>query len=259
MAWPGTWVLVWALTTAAPAFATSAAASAAAGARPASGAGLAVDTMAQRAEDTMAQRAKACTGCHGPQGRSRPDGYVPRLAGKPAGYLHEQLSAFQEGRRRHEGMARMLEHLSDDMLRALAEQFASLELPYPAPVAVPLAPDQARRAEQLVRQGDPALGLPACAACHGTSLAGVAPHVPGLLGLPVDYLNGQLGAWRQGHRRAREPDCMAQVAREMPLADVALVSRWLATQPVPATLRPATAAPASWPLRCGSIRGGGTP
>ena len=207
----------------------------------------------------MAQRAKACTGCHGPQGRSRPDGYVPRLAGKPAGYLHEQLSAFQEGRRRHEGMARMLEHLSDDMLRALADHFASLELPYPAPVAVPLAPDQARRAEQLVRQGDPALGLPACAACHGAALAGVAPHVPGLLGLPLDYLNGQLGAWRQGHRRAREPDCMAQVAREMPLADVALVSRWLATQPVPATLRPATAAPASWPLRCGSIRGSGTP
>ena len=46
----------------------------------------------------MAQRAKACTGCHGPQGRSRPDGYIPRLAGKPAGYLHEQLTAFQPGR-----------------------------------------------------------------------------------------------------------------------------------------------------------------
>jgi cytochrome c553 len=201
----------------------------------------------------MAQRAKACTGCHGPQGRSRPDGYVPRLAGKPAGYLHEQLSAFQEGRRRHEGMARMLEHLNDDMLRALAEHFASPELPDPSPVAMPLSPVEARRAEQLVRKGDPARGLPACAACHGTGLAGVAPHVPGLLGLPVDYLNGQLGAWRQGHRRAREPDCMAQVARAMPLEDVALVSRWLATQPVPADGRAAATAPATWPLRCGSL------
>ncbi len=207
----------------------------------------------QRVEDTMAQRAQACTGCHGPQGRSRPDGYVPRLAGKPAGYLHEQLSAFQEGRRRHEGMARMLEHLNDDMLRALAEHFATLELPYPAPVAAPLSPVEARRAEQLVRQGDPARGLPACTACHGTGLAGVAPHVPGLLGLPVDYLNGQLGAWRQGHRRAREPDCMARVARALPLEDVALVSRWLATQPVPVGGQPAATAPATWPLRCGSL------
>jgi mono/diheme cytochrome c family protein len=118
---------------------------------------------------------------------------------------------------------------------------------------MPLSPVEARRAEQLVRKGDPARGLPACAACHGTGLAGVAPHVPGLLGLPVDYLNSQLGAWRQGHRRAREPDCMAQVARAMPLEDVALVSRWLATQPVPAGGRPAATAPATWPLRCGSL------
>jgi len=83
----------------------------------------------------MAQRAKACTGCHGPQGRSRPDGYIPRLAGKPAGYLHEQLTAFQQGRRRHDGMARMLEPLGDEMLWALAGHFEALEVPYPAPVA----------------------------------------------------------------------------------------------------------------------------
>ncbi len=208
---------------------------------------------AQPVEDSMAQRAKACTGCHGPQGRSRPDGYVPRLAGKPAGYLHEQLTAFQQGRRRHEGMARMLEPLDDPMLQALAGHFASLELPYPAPTALPLTPAEARRAEQLVRQGDPARELPACAACHGAALAGVAPYVPGLLGLPVDYLNGQLGAWRQGHRRAREPDCMASVARNLPLTDVALVSRWLATQPVAGFLKPAAAAPGPWPMRCGSI------
>ena len=43
--------------------------------------------LAREVPDTMAQRALACTGCHGPQGRSSPEGYVPRLAGKPAGYL----------------------------------------------------------------------------------------------------------------------------------------------------------------------------
>ena len=127
---------------------------------------------AHTVEDSMAQRAKACTGCHGPQGRSRPDGYIPRLAGKPAGYLHEQLTAFQQGRRRHEGMARMLEPLGDEMLWALAGHFEALEVPYPAPVALPLSPAEARRAEQLVRQGDPARQLPACADCHGAALAG---------------------------------------------------------------------------------------
>jgi len=113
-----------------------------------------------RGEESMAQRALACTGCHGPQGRSRPDGYIPRLAGKPAGYLHEQLTAFQQGRRRHDGMARMLEPLGDEMLWALAVHFEALEVPYPAPLALPLSPAEARRAEQLVRQGDPARQLP---------------------------------------------------------------------------------------------------
>ena len=44
-------------------------------------------------------------------------------------------------------------------------------------------------------------------------MTGLAPFVPGLLGLPRDYLNAQLGAWRSGQRRALPPDCMAQVAQ----------------------------------------------
>ncbi|MEZ5706908.1 MAG: hypothetical protein R3E56_17615 [Burkholderiaceae bacterium] len=39
-------------------------------------------------------------------------------------------------------------------------------------------------------------------------LTGVAPNVPGLLGLPRDYLIGHWG-WQTGLRRAFEPDCMA--------------------------------------------------
>ena len=46
-------------------------------------------------------------------------------------------------------------------------------------------------------------------------LTGVQPFIPGLLGLPRDYLNGQLGAWRSGQRRAVAPDCMAHIARQL--------------------------------------------
>jgi cytochrome c553 len=35
-------------------------------------------------EDSMAQRSLACTHCHGAGGRAAPDGYHPRIAGKPA-------------------------------------------------------------------------------------------------------------------------------------------------------------------------------
>lgn len=204
--------------------------------------------------DTMAQRALACTGCHGPQGQSRPDGYVPRLAGKPAGYLFAQLLAYRDGRRQHAPMARLLAYLDDDLLGELAGHFATLDLPYPAPASRGPVGADARRAEELVRHGDKQAGVPACAACHGQALTGIAPDVPGLVGLPPDYLLAQIGAWREGLRHARGPDCMARIARQLPAADVALVARWLAAQPVPADSMPVAEPPAEWPLECGGSR-----
>ncbi len=205
------------------------------------------------APDTTEQRAKACTGCHGPQGRSRPDGYVPRLAGKPAGYLYAQLVAFREGRRTHATMARLLQHLDDAMLHELAAWFSGLDVAYPPPAGVRPPGDAGKRAAQVVQRGDAAHDVPACTACHGEALTGTAPNVPGLLGLPRDYLVAQLGAWREGARRSREPDCMASIARRLPVTDAALVAQWLAAQPVPIPSAPATTIPASWPLECGVL------
>ena len=64
-------------------------------------------------EDTMAQRTQACTACHGEQGRAGPDGYDPRLAGKPAGYLYQQLLNFREGRRHYAPMNALLALIDD--------------------------------------------------------------------------------------------------------------------------------------------------
>lgn len=206
--------------------------------------------------DSMAQRVLACTSCHGPQGKASPEGYVPRIAGKPAGYLHQQLLAFRDGRRRHDGMARLLEHLGDDYLAEIAAHFAALDLPY-APAATsgqPVRPELQLRGQSLAQQGDPARQVPACMACHGAALTGVQPFVPGLLGLPKDYLLSQLGGWRVGLRQARKPDCMAQIAQRLTPTDVAAVAEWLQSQPVPARAAPAQQPPAAWPMACGSLR-----
>ena len=205
---------------------------------------------AAAADEALARRARACTGCHGEQGRAAADGYYPRIAGKPAAYLHEQLLAFRDGRRRYALMTHLLEPLSDDYLRELAGYFAALDLPYPppAPASPADAPLQAR-ARQLVTQGDAARRLPACAACHGAALTGVLPAVPSLLGLPRDYLNAQLGAWRSGTRSARSPDCMADIARRLAPEDIAALSAWLSSQPV--TGGAAAALPRAMPERCG--------
>jgi cytochrome c553 len=210
-----------------------------------------------RVIDSMAERTRACTACHGDQGRAGPDGYYPRLAGKPAGYLHNQLRNFAQGRRHYELMARLVDPLSDAYLSEMAQYFADLKLPYPSPTANnTIAPERLAKGQQLVTQGDAARGLPACTQCHGVRLTGVQPNVPGLLGLPLDYLNAQLGAWQTGQRRAHAPDCMAEVVKRIPAPDLIAVSSWLARQPLPADTRPAERVPPGpalpADLRCGS-------
>jgi len=59
-------------------------------------------------ENTIAQRTLACTACHGAQGSAGPDGYYPRLAGKPAGYLYNQLLNFRDGRRHYALMTQLV-------------------------------------------------------------------------------------------------------------------------------------------------------
>jgi cytochrome c553 len=204
-------------------------------------------------EDTMAQRVLACTGCHGPQGRAASDGYYPRLAGKPAGYLYNQLVGFRDGRRHYAPMNRLLAPLSDAYLHEIAEHFANLAVPYPAPQVATGSVDALTRGEQLVLRGDAARQIPACVQCHGVGLMGVAPAVPALIGMPRDYLNAQLGAWRTGNRHAVPPDCMAQVAQRLAPQDISALSQWLSAQRVPHGARPEAAAPGPLPLPCGSL------
>jgi cytochrome c553 len=203
--------------------------------------------------DTMAQRTAACTGCHGEQGRAASDGYYPRIAGKPAGYLYNQLINFREGRRSYPMMVYMVSHLSDDYLQAMAEHFASQHPPYPPPQPLQVSPAQLARGRQLALDGDRKADVPACVACHGKALTGMAPAIPGLLGLPRDYLSGQFGAWKNGTRHAARPDCMATLATRLTVEDISAVSAWLSQQAVPANAMAVSDNAATLPLECGSV------
>jgi cytochrome c553 len=204
-------------------------------------------------EDSIAQRAQACTLCHGKQGRAAADGYYPRLAGKPQGYLYKQLLNFRDGRRDYGLMSDLIAPLSDAYLLELAGYFSQLELPYPAPQPAGVDAAALARGRALVLHGDPARKLPACVQCHGEKLTGVQPFIPGLLGLPRDYLNGQLGAWRSGQRRAVAPDCMAHIARQLRVEEINAVSHWLAAQALTPGAKPAAALSAPLPISCGGL------
>lgn len=200
----------------------------------------------------MAGRVQACTACHGAEGRATNQGYFPRIAGKPEGYLYHQLLNFRDGRRRYAPMAHLLQHLSDDYLREMAAYFAALDLPYPPPQTSGASPAVLAHGLALVRLGDPARGIPACVQCHGEAMTGVRPAIPGLLGLPRDYLNGQLGAWKNGQRRAQAPDCMAAVAARLTPDDVSAISTWLSAQPI-VDAKPVASLPAPMPVDCGGV------
>lgn len=225
--------------------------------QPSLDSGPSVDLAFKADQPNMENRALACTECHGKLGVATADGYFPRIAGKPAGYLLNQLRHFKSGARRFDGMNRLVKSLPDDYLRQFADYFADLDLPYPAAESQRLTATETRRAIALVNEGDQNLNVPACKSCHGSKLTGVLPAVPGLLGLPRDYLTAQLGAWKNGLRSAHQPDCMATVVDRLPLEDLTAIAGWLSAQPVPTNSKPLntdehrqTATEAT--IRCGS-------
>jgi cytochrome c553 len=202
--------------------------------------------------DTMSARVLACTGCHGVEGRGTDNDYFPRLAGKPSGYLYNQLVAFREARRRYPPMNYLLEFQSDGYLRLIADYFAEQNPPFRLPATPIVSPDLLAPGRSLTVDGDAGRAIPACTSCHNAQLTGMQPAVPGLLGLPSDYISAQLGAWRYGTRTAAEPDCMQIVAGHLTETDVTALSAWLSSLPVPVNATQVPQGSLAMPLPCGS-------
>src|SRR3546814_8706566 len=80
-------------------------------------------------------------------------------------------------------MTYMVERQSDAYLKEMADYFAARHVPYPPPQKPKTTADILERGRTLVNDGDAALDVPACRACHGEQLTGVQPATPGLLGL----------------------------------------------------------------------------
>ncbi|MET0855169.1 MAG: cytochrome c4 [Telluria sp.] len=211
-------------------------------------------TAADKPADTIAQRALACVACHGKDGRATSDGFFPRIAGKPAGYLYNQLINFRDGTRSYPLMTYMVGHMSDEYLKEIAQYFSEQHPPYAAPQPVKASADSMTLGRRLVLTGDASRKIPACIACHGETLRGALPAIPSLLGLPRDYVNAQIGAWKNGARKAKAPDCMAHISKQLSADEVGAISSWLAAQPIPRDMTPAPAASVTLPTSCGSAQ-----
>jgi cytochrome c553 len=206
--------------------------------------------------DTLEQRVVACASCHGAKGEGlRINEYYPRIAGKPAGYLYNQLVNFRERRRQSPVMNHMVAYLSDAYLREIADYYAGLPPSFPPPVPMPPGPVLAR-GEALMTKGDAARKIPACIACHGQALTGMQPAIPALIGLDAQYIAAQMGAWRNKTRRAKAPDCMASIASLLVPGDISALAAWLAVQaPTAKSSAPLPPGSLKLPMDCGGVDG----
>ena len=204
--------------------------------------------------DSLEARVQGCVTCHGQSGQGTSNAYFPRIAGKPAGYLYNQLVAFRDGTRHYTPMNYLVAYLPDAYLREMAEHFAKQRPPFAPPENAPVDSQALQRGQLLVNAGDSQKGVPPCVACHGVGLTGMNPGIPGLVGLRSTYIAAQLTRWKTGDRHATEPDCMKRIAARLSDSDVTAISHWLSRQAAPSDPTPESSNLVRMPLACGSQR-----
>ena len=169
-----------------------------------------------------------CGACHGPDGNSQVAAN-PKLAGQHPEYLFKQMSNFKG----HDGkqpervnaiMNGMIAAFDENQMRDLSAYFASKKQ----------TGESAKNREtieagqKLYRAGDMSKGLPACAACHGPSGAGIPAQFPRIAGQFPEYTEAQLKSFREGSRANDPAKMMRMVAIKMTDAEIKAVSDYVA-------------------------------
>jgi cytochrome c553 len=136
-----------------------------------------------------------CAACHGADGNSAVAAN-PNLAGQGAEYISRQLAHFKSGIRVSPIMQPLAQTLSDADMAALGLYFSQQK---PKNLSA-RDPQLVAAGQKLFRGGDAASGVPACAACHTPTGAGIPKNFPKISGQYADYTYAQLKAFKSGER-----------------------------------------------------------
>jgi cytochrome c553 len=161
-----------------------------------------------------------CVACHAADGNSVMTAN-PKLAGQHAEYLVKQLKDLKAGKRNNPVMGPMAATLSDEDVLNVAAYFSAQN-----PKAGAAKSNGAGSVgEKIYKGGIASKGVPACAACHGPSGAGIPVQFPRVAGQHAEYLTNQLKAFRSGER-ANGP-MMKTIAAKMSDEDIAAVTDYM--------------------------------
>ena len=138
----------------------------------------------------------ACITCHGPKGQSAVSSW-PKLSAQHAAYTAKQLKNFKEGTRANPIMMGMSAALTEQDMQNISAYLSKQAISQ----GVAQNKETIELGQSIYRGGIAAKGVPACAACHSPTGAGIPSQYPLLGGQWADYTNAQLLAFREGVRK----------------------------------------------------------
>jgi cytochrome c553 len=138
----------------------------------------------------------ACLTCHGPKGQSATATW-PKLSAQHAAYTTKQLKNFKDGSRANPVMMGMAATLTEQDMNNISAYLAA------QPVSQGIAQNKntIELGQSIYRGGIAAKGVPACAACHSPTGAGIPSQYPRMGGQWAEYNAAQLLAFREGTRK----------------------------------------------------------
>lgn len=143
-----------------------------------------------------ARNITACVACHGAAGNST-IAQNPKLAGQHEAYLVKQLHDFKGPQRNNPVMTTIAKGLTDDDIRNIS---AFLDVQVQKPGAAKNK-DTVELGKKIYRGGIAEKNVPACAACHSPTGAGIPAQFARIGGQHQDYTAAQLTAFRSGARK----------------------------------------------------------
>jgi cytochrome c553 len=169
----------------------------------------------------QATATNVCVACHAVDG-SRGSPANPILQGQHPTYLVKQLTEFKSGKRANPVMSGMAGALSETDMRNVAAFYASKK----AKPGFAKNKDTLALGEKIYRGGIADRNVPACAACHSPTGAGIPGQYPRLASQHADYTEAQLIAYRVGARK--NGPMMLKVAAKMNDREIKAVSDYIA-------------------------------
>ncbi len=163
----------------------------------------------------------ACVSCHGANGKSAV-GTWPKLAAQHAAYTTKQLKNFKDGSRANPVMMGMVATLTDQDMVNIAAYLVKQEVS----LGVAQNKETIELGQSIYRGGIAAKGVPACAACHSPTGAGIPAQYPLLGGQWAEYSTSQLLAFREGTRK--NGNMMTTIATKLSDQEMKAVSDYMA-------------------------------